>query len=168
MRIATKTIIGLSVLGLWAYSKYDKYKTVMHSLVFSVKRIKDVHASFSNPYVDVDLDLLITNPTPQSISLNSGGLATIKKLDFYNGQTNDLIGTTNTEIQKIELLANNTTMIPSVRARIFIVGGLLNNINFFTSRIVDDLKIVATIEAFGKQYTIVSQNKLEVGLNQAY
>ncbi len=160
-----KTIIGLSILGIWAFRKIDKYKAVMQSLVFSIKRIKDVHASFTNPYVDVVLDLLITNPTNQKISLKTRGLVTIKKIEFYNSQTNDLIGSTNAEIRNIELLANNTTTIPGVRARLFLLGGILNNFDFFTSGMADDkLKIVSTIEVFGKQYTVVNQNKLEIGV----
>lgn len=144
--ITSGIIIG--ALALVGWRKAKNLTTAFSKMDIFPSAIKQIDLNWSRLFFK--LDVTFTNGSDQDFSLN-GYVVTLKRLDiFYD---NKYVASAYPYLTSISIPANNTLIVHDIPVEIPITAlpGIILQINDFK---ISLLKINATVEALGKEYTI--------------
>ncbi|WP_417885346.1 hypothetical protein [Zunongwangia sp.] len=148
------TIGGIALAASWYFGK-DKIKNLAQSVQgidFNLKSLHNLNFD-GNGGATLKADVEIVNPSPIDLSI-PGNLINIKQIDFFT-KSGKRLGTAYTNLNNITIPANGTKTLQNIPVQIAI-SQAFSNIN----EILDiagntgNLKIVPTVQAFGKEFTI--------------
>jgi hypothetical protein len=142
------TAVAVTAVG---YNKLEQIKRIFEKLHIKPANIRNFKISWTA--LSFDLDLLIVNPTNETLNIN-GYLAELRRLNFfYMGQ---YIGTAKPVINEITIPAQNELLFKNIPV-VLPTSTVLQNIASLTSLDVNKLSIEAVIVVSGKEYYINKQ-----------
>ncbi len=132
--------------------KVTEIRNVIDKLLMRVNGIHNFKMDTAG--VRFEINLNITNPTNQALSLVTGNMITLKRLLFYSN-TGEFIGESYPNLTGIEIPANGNINIPNLKTSIKTAnfGNLINNALGVLIN-PSKLKVKAEIESLGKTYII--------------
>ncbi|OAB79755.1 hypothetical protein [Cochleicola gelatinilyticus] len=123
-----------------AYSVYKNIKT----RIIGVKNV-----AITGRVITLNVDVAVSNPTPNPFSLNAGGLVTISKVNIYS-KNKIYIGSARPNVSSLEIPAYGTTILEAVPATI----ETTNMVQIITQ--LDQLsELITTVEIQAAGQTIV-------------
>jgi hypothetical protein len=139
-----KKIVLYTALGYGLYYLYNKGKAAaaayknLKTQVVSARNLKPGFEDFK-----MDIDVLLTNTGPQPIDVNTGGLATLKKVNLYSAK-GTLIGYSTPGATSLNIPAGGQqllTNIPTVIKTAYVLEALgdINNVKNVSTTIEIDV-----------------------------
>lgn len=144
------TALILGYLAVFGYKKYNDIREVIRQLQFRLKPgagLKNVQFSGNSLVFDATVELV--NPTSKGFNLNTGGLITIKRMEYYDPE-GKLIAFSNTHIDKIAIEPESITELPPITTTLNVFQG----ITYAIDGMPEVAHTRAVIDIFGKTYTV--------------
>ncbi len=140
---------GFALLGvalLYGRKKYKDYSEIIEKMEFELFKFNRLSFKDSKAYINIDVKLI--NNSAQGFSASSSYI-NLKRIDFY--LKGKLIAQAQKQINNIQLLPNNVTIIDDIDGVVFDVANTV--LQGFESNL-DDLELIPVIEILGKEYRI--------------
>lgn len=154
-KIFTVSFFALaSGFGAYLLVQKNKIERVVDKLKFSIKDVQNFNISGGN--LKADLFLRASNPTSETISLNTGILKA-EELRVYEKDTTKRLAVSDLQISEIELPANGYYDFPALSIQIPLLTGAaiaLNQLTSNKSSFIDKLTIELDIKAANFKKTI--------------
>lgn len=156
--------IGLIIGGIFWWAK-EQSEVISSNLNQTVEKLTyrmvglrniewvgGINIFTGNPMLKFTFDLEVSNPTAHNWNVNSAGLVKLTKIEFLD-LNNNVLGSTQTNIQGVNLPANGKALFPNIKAEISgkklpTIISTLQNFDF------SQLKIRPTISIAGTNYTL--------------
>ncbi len=156
MKNTTKIVLGVgaSIIGYSVY-KTIALKNALAQVKSKISALNNIKIDWNKLTISVSVDLQLINPTNTNVGIGTAGAIVIKKIAFYNRETQSLIGEAITNISGFSINKQSTTTITDIEVTIPVLTGLLANIELFDTK-KELLSTQLALSIFGKNYIINS------------
>lgn len=147
-----KLLIGAGIfltgLAVWGYYRAKRLKAVFDAMTIKPVRITNLKVTLTS--ITFNLDILLQNNTTEDFNVRGYSASLRRVLIYYKGQ---FLGQAVANITAISIPKLNQLVIHNLPVQVATVN-ILSNIMTITELRVEDLTIIAEVEALGRTYMI--------------
>ncbi|WP_435415034.1 hypothetical protein [Polaribacter aestuariivivens] len=148
-------IISLIAGGFYVARKFNTTNKILSNLKTKISNVSSVNVQ--GGFVNLKIDLNITNLSNFDLSINTYNLLAIKQLRFYNAKNRLLVGTANVNISNIQIPSKEEIVLADILVKIP-ANNILKNLSLLSVNLSDTLRVVPVFNAGGKEFEINPEN----------